>query len=50
MTGALFISDDVVLLLFILGMWGGDVFIYTLFTLIVIHSISVTLCVGAKIV
>ena len=50
MTGALFIPDDVVLLLFILCMCGGGVFIYTLFTFFVIHSISVTLCVGANIV
>ena len=51
MTGAIFISDDVVLLLFILWMLGaGGVFIYTLFTLLVIHSISLILCVGAKIV
>ena len=50
MTGPIFISDDLVLLLFFMYIGGGGVFIYTLFTLLVIHSLSLILCVGAKIV
>ena len=50
MTGPIFISDDLVLLLFFMYIGGGGVFIYTLFILLVIHSISLILCVGAKIV
>ena len=47
MTGALFISDDVVLLLFILCMWGGGGFyLYPVYSSCYTFYFSYTLCGG----
>ena len=46
MTGAILISDDVVLLLFILCMWGGCFYLYPVYSSCYTFYFSYTLCGG----